>query len=310
MKFRSLVVISIASLLALLCSPAGAQWSIGRNAIGPPGAGIAQTDTSSTDEYGYQKRNTLTVKQYFRSLAHKDSINITQMWMGSILLPGSAQIYNRQYWKLPLVYGSIGGLAYAGYSYNLKWQESGKTVACYKNYRNLFYAGAAISYWAAMLDGVANFKYHKEILPARASLYSAILPGLGQAYNGDYWKIPIIYGGLMACAYFVYDNSLEFRRFTSLYKIVQEPGYTGILTTSRVQNYRDIYRRYRDYSILTTVAVYVLNIIDANVFAHLSDFDVSDDLSVSLTPGIIAPIDSKLALNLAPSVGLSMKLKF
>ena len=87
-------------------------------------------------------------------------MRINHMWLGSIILPGTAQIYNREYWKLPIVYGSISGFMYAGYRSNLEYMNTGDTK--YQTMRDLFYVGAALSYWGSMMDGVANYKYHKK----------------------------------------------------------------------------------------------------------------------------------------------------
>jgi hypothetical protein len=74
--------------------------------------------------------------------------------------------------------------------------------------------------------------------------------------------------------------------------------------------YKDTYRRFRDYSILAGVFVYALNIIDANVFAHFQDFDVSEDLTASLFPGIIMPVAPQFTNNSGPMVGFNLKLNF
>jgi hypothetical protein len=232
------------------------------------------------------------------------------MWAGSIILPGSAQVYNREYWKLPVLYGGVASLLFTGYRNNLKYQETGDVK--YKKNRDLFYLGAVITYWGGIVDGVANYKYHKDVLPARASLYSALLPGLGQAYNGTYWKIPIFYGGFITCGYFIYSNNLQYQRYRTLFNQASLPDseLTGRYNVETLKYFRDSYRRYRDYSILAGLAVYALNIIDANVFAHLQDFDISDDLSASFGPGVIMPLNYQFTNNLNPAFGIQMKLNF
>lgn len=89
----------------------------------------------------------------------------------------------------------------------------------------------------------------------------------------------------------------------------ESPLY-GKFNAQTMKYYKDTYRRYRDYSILAGIAIYALNIIDANVFAHLQDFDISDDLSASFVPGVIMPINQRLSYNIGPSVGLNLKLTF
>jgi hypothetical protein len=193
MRFSPIIV----AFLILTCTiEARAQFGGGVGQIGMPGFGMGQGGTQNdTTGYSTSMKEPYTLKRYFKSLAGKDSMDIARMWAGSLILPGSAQLYNKQYWKIPVLYGSAGALVWAGYNSNLKWLDSGDKE--HKIARDLFYIGAALCHWGFVMDGVHNFKYHKRVLPARASLYSAMLPGLGQIYNGDYWKIPIFYGGFI-----------------------------------------------------------------------------------------------------------------
>ncbi|MDR2585501.1 MAG: DUF5683 domain-containing protein [Prevotellaceae bacterium] len=237
----------------------------------------------------------------------KDTLPIGRMWIASIVVPGYSQAYNRQFWKIPIAYGVIGTSLYFGYQNNLKFQETSEDR--YAQNRDLLYVGAFLAYWGTMLDGVINYKSPLEILPGRASLYSTLIPGLGQAYNGDYWKIPIFCGGLMVCGYFIQFNNMQYQRYRKAYN--NPDSYGGRLSSENLKWYRDTYRRYRDYSILAGVAVYALTIIDANTFAYFSDFDVSDDLSLRIRPGIIEPLDARYAMHTRPlSVGLKMNINF
>lgn len=127
--------------------------------------------------------------------------------------------------------------------------------------------------------------------PRLAALYSAVLPGLGQAYNHKYWKIPIAYAGLgVAAGVFIY-NYKQYILFRDAYRL----SFTGQKTGDPfVDQYgpqdqkriRDIYRQYVDYSALAFMGVYVINIVDALVDAHLYYFNVSDNLSLRLQPVI------------------------
>ncbi len=303
-------IILLIALLVAISSTAQFNGSKKVGQAGPPGSGQQNNQTNTTEESNQPRPPAYTFKRYFKSLAGKDSMNITRMWAGSIILPGSAQIYNREYWKLPVLYVGVASLLYTGYRNNLKFQETGD--AKYKNNRDLFYLGAIFTYWGGIVDGVANYKYHKDVLPARASLYSALLPGLGQAYNGTYWKIPIFYGGFITCGYFIYSNNLQYQRYRNLFNQASLPDseLTGRYNVETLKYFRDSYRRYRDYSILAGLAVYALNIIDANVFAHLQDFDISDDLSASFGPGVIMPLNYQFTNNLNPAFGIQMKLNF
>ncbi len=266
--------------------------------------GTAASDTSVT------ARAPFKLSTYFTALAGKDSLTIARMVTGGIVLPGYTQAYNRQYWKIPVVFAGMGTGIYMGYRYNLKYLSTENES--YMLYRNLCYLGAGLFYWGSLLDGVANFKYDKPVLPARATLYSALLPGLGQMYNGDYWKLPIIYGGLMSCGYFLQYNQMQYKRYKTMYNhaTAKPSEYDGWMTAENIKWYRDTFRRYRDYSIIATVIVYALNVIDANVFAHFQDFDVSDDLSLRIEPGIITPITTNYAASSVSGVGMQMRLTF
>jgi hypothetical protein len=125
------------------------------------------------------------------------------------------------------------------------------------------------------------------LTPAKAAFFSAVLPGLGQAYNKKYWKIPLVYGAIGTSLYFYVDNNKKYRQFRDAYKSRLE----GVITEDlkRFDNNRLIaaqkfYQRNRDLSALVTLAFYALNIIDANVDAALLQFNV--DESLSLRPAI------------------------
>ena len=130
--------------------------------------------------------------------------------------------------------------------------------------------------------------------PATATLRSLILPGWGQAYNREYWKIPIVYGAIGTMAGFWIFNNMWYRRTRDAYDIrVNHPGDSlqinqqlQPLSTSSLQFYRNAYRRDRDYSTLYFIITWALNIADATVFGHLKEFDVSEDLSLKINPVI------------------------
>jgi len=125
----------------------------------------------------------------------------------------------------------------------------------------------------------------------KATLYSTFLPGLGQAYNKKYWKIPIVYAGLGTTVYFIFWNSDQYNEFSTAFDIREADGedkYSGIYTTEQLIIMQNTYRNQRDLSIILTVLVYGLNILDANIDGHLFDFDVSDDLSLRLEPALLS----------------------
>ena len=121
------------------------------------------------------------------------------------------------------------------------------------------------------------------LTPAKAAFYPAILPGLGQAYNKKYWKIPIVYGAIGVSMYFYIDSNQKYNQYRDAYKRRLE-GYTddefSYYDNDRLISAQKFYQRNRDLSALFVVGFYVLNIVDANVDAALIQFNVNDNLTV------------------------------
>lgn len=144
------------------------------------------------------------------------------------------------------------------------------------------------------------------LTPAKAAFYSAILPGLGQAYNKKYWKIPLVYGAIGTSLYFYSDSNKKYHQYRDAYKRRLE-GYTddkfSYLDDSRLIAGQKFYQRNRDLSALITLAFYVLNIVDANVDAALIQFNVNENLSVRPT---VYPNDVTFKTN----VGLTLNYNF
>lgn len=130
--------------------------------------------------------------------------------------------------------------------------------------------------------------------PGKATLRSLILPGWGQAYNREYWKIPIVYGALGTVAGFYIYNNTWYKRTRQAFDIRVNRNNTADtalihpklqpLSAQSLQRYRNAVRRDRDYSALYFIIAWGLNIADATVFGHLKDFDVSEDLSLQIHP--------------------------
>lgn len=142
--------------------------------------------------------------------------------------------------------------------------------------------------------------------PKKATIYSAILPGLGQAYNKKYWKIPLVYAGFAGIGYFINWNNNYYQTYkqaysdltdgddttnshldlpaSKYYNLDDPTEYSNFRTgLSKQQNY---FRRNRDLLIISIFGFYGLNIIDASVDAHLFNFDISDDLSLNWQPSL------------------------
>jgi len=144
------------------------------------------------------------------------------------------------------------------------------------------------------------------LTPAKAAFYSAVLPGLGQAYNKKYWKIPLVYGAIGTSLYFYLDSQKKYNSFRDAYKRRLE-GFTddkyAFLDNSRLISAQKFYQRNRDLSSLFIVGFYVLNIIDANVDAALLQFNVDENLS--LKPSLY-----QNDLNAKTNLGLTINYNF
>jgi hypothetical protein len=150
------------------------------------------------------------------------------------------------------------------------------------------------------------------LTPAKAAFYSAILPGLGQAYNKKYWKIPIVYGALATGIYFYTDNNKQYKRYRDAYKR-RLAGFTddefyGTGSTPQISNDALIraqrtLRRNKEISLLVTIGIYALNIIDANVDAHLLQYNIDDNLAVK-------PHFNFNEMDATTNLGLTLGFKF
>ncbi|TVQ88700.1 MAG: hypothetical protein EA393_08320 [Bacteroidetes bacterium] len=134
-----------------------------------------------------------------------------------------------------------------------------------------------------------RFKDHS---PQKATMLSATLPGLGQAYNRKYWKIPVIYAGFAAVAWFVDFNNTEYQSFRRAYlaRVDGNPNTTDDfpwVSTDRLERAMNFYRRNLEITYIAGAALYILNVLDATVDAHLLDFDVGEELSMNLQPVLI-----------------------
>ncbi len=123
--------------------------------------------------------------------------------------------------------------------------------------------------------------------PSKSWKYSAILPGWGQAYNRSYWKIPVIYAGLGAVIYVYTFNNRQFHKWRNAYIAKLDPEIPDEYPNASIhaiKNQMDFFRRNREYTVLAGVAVWALNVLEAYVYAHLLNFDVSEDLSLRIEP--------------------------
>ncbi len=137
--------------------------------------------------------------------------------------------------------------------------------------------------------GKSIFSFNTEVpVPKRAALYSAILPGLGQVYNKQYWKLGIVVAGTAAAGYFIDYNNGEYQRFRNAYiarlndptELGEFPNYQA----ADLKTKQDQFRQYLEYTVVFTTVGYALNILDALVAANLRTFDISEDISLMPKP--------------------------
>ena len=140
--------------------------------------------------------------------------------------------------------------------------------------------------------------------PRKAAILSSALPGLGQIYNKKYWKVPIIYAGLLTSAYYINDNNIQYKRYKNAYlkRLDNNPNnddFVGKYSSGDLLILKDFYRRNREISILCFVGTYIINVLDASVDSHLFDYDISEDISLQIKPTSTANLNGlSLTLNL------------
>ena len=147
------------------------------------------------------------------------------------------------------------------------------------------------------------------IAPAKAAFYSAILPGLGQAYNKKYWKIPIVYAALgTGIGIYAYNNK-NYHTYRDEYKrrlaggLREDSEKYGYLSDAQLISAQKQFQKNRDLSMMITVGLYILNIVEANVDAHLMQFNVNENLS--LRPDLY-----QNDLNNKQNLGLTLNFNF
>ncbi|MGM9733701.1 MAG: DUF5683 domain-containing protein [Prevotella sp.] len=165
--------------------------------------------------------------------------------------------------------------------------------------------------------------------PNRALWLALVIPGGGQIYNRKYWKLPIIYGGMMGCIYALTWNNMMYRDYSQAYLDIMDSdpntqSYNKFLhlgatiTEANEERYKtlfksrkDKYRRWRDMSMFCLIGVYALSVIDAYVDAELSEFDISKDLSLKVAPTVIPGGSTFSSGSLENSaVGVNLGLRF
>lgn len=283
-----------------------------------------------------------------RSLFHEgwfmsDSMGLSKVCWMSAVVPGYGQIYNKQYWKLPILYGTLfGGLAlYINENKTYKplketydamtdismertpELDALQTKMIRSNTKRQIYLGVTIaSYIYFIGDAAVNYATNDVSDVKKATTLACICPGAGQIYNQSYWKVPFVVGGFATLGYCIDWNNRGYQRFKKAYKLLAEyeanpeafpngptDEFRGRYSATFIRNLRNNYRRNRDLCIILTGAMYVLQIVDAHVDAHLKDYDISDDLSMNIEPMVdytYLPTEG----NHRPVVGFNMSINF
>ena len=269
-----------------------------------------------------------------------DSMKMSRVCLLSVPIPGFGQIYNKEYWKLGILYPVVGTSAALFFHENKMYKplkveydqylvENGyfrtqeldriQTELIRHNTRRQIYAGVAIaSYLYFIGDAALNFESSEVTKVNRATTLSTIFPGAGQVYNKSYWRVPIIIGGMASTIYTIDWNNRGYQRFRTAYslKVDYEKNpdkypngaadeFHGAYSSTFLKNLKNSYRRNRDMCILLTAGVYLLQILDAHVDSHLQDFDISDDLSMNLEPYF-----GYSSIGTQPVYGVNMSVNF
>ncbi len=249
-----------------------------------------------------------------------DSMSLRRVTMTSVVLPGFGQIYNKQYWKLPILYSTVGaslGLClWSNSKYKplktefdritdqslLRTPELNalqREMIKYNTMKQVFMVSTIASYIYFLGDAVVKYSSSEVSHINKATTLAMVCPGAGQIYNKSYWRVPIVVGGFATTIYCIDWNNRGYQRFKKAYRLKADydanpelypdgslDEFGGRYNTSFLKNLRNSYRRNRDLCIILTAGLYILQIVDAHVDAHLRDYDISKDLSVSLSPAI------------------------
>ena len=277
---------------------------------------FAPPDTLSKREKRLLARRDSTA--YRHSAIFRDSIPLSRMTAVSLVVPGFSQLYNEEYWKIPVLYGTVaagvGVYAWQTKLYKPYRQQYDRLIAYkptiedlggvdYDRYRTtvtelqnnmirhntnrqLALGFAAASYMYFLVDGNLNYEGTATDVK-KATTLAMVFPGAGQVYNEQYWKLPIVVGGFSILGYVVNWNNRGYQRFKIAYEYRTNPPYDGAVdefvgsttTESMMLQQKNAFRRSRDLSMIFLGLFYILQVVDAHASAHMKTYDVSDDLS-------------------------------
>lgn len=160
-------------------------------------------------------------------------------------------------------------------SVHMAWAQEDESIPVISHEDSLFIESA----------GVESFRSKSKLDPDKAAVYAAVLPGLGQVYNKQYWKLPIVYGGAILIGHFIKYNNDYYNAFRNAW-IAETDGDNDTVnpfpqfSSSALQRNAERFQRDRDFMIIIGAAYYLLTIVDAHVSAHLIEFDINDELAI------------------------------
>ena len=274
-------------------------------------------DSLAKDTLTERQRKRLERKEN-RTPFISDSMSLRNVCIASAIMPGFGQIYNKQYWKLPILYGTVGASLGLCLWSNSKYKplkaefdritdqsllrtpelnSLQREMIKYNTMKQAFMISTIASYLYFIGDACVKYSTNEVSRINKATTLAMICPGAGQIFNQSYWRVPIVVGGFATTIYCIDWNNRGFQRFKKAYRLKADydanpdlypdgslDEFGGRYSATFLKNLRNSYRRNRDLCIILTAGLYILQIVDAHVDAHLRDYDISKDLSVSLSP--------------------------
>lgn len=263
----------------------------------------------------------------------RDSLSFPLVTATSAIIPGFAQLYEENYWKIPLEYAAIGLPIWGGLHHNKLYKaykaeydvmkanpnstQAERTpvqtkMLNHKSYRTLFFGAAVASYMGFLVDGVVNFPSEDISHIRKATTLSLVCPAAGQIYNGSYWKVPIVVAGLASMVYVIDWNQRGYDRFKTAYDLATDDDDSTVgefpnTSEESLRSIKNAYRRNRDLAIIGTVAVYLVQVADAHIDAHMQAYDISDKLTMEIHPQITQTAGPKGVSN---NIGLNISMTF
>ncbi len=299
-------------------------------------------DSLSADSLTEKQRKRLERREN-RTPLISDSMKLNRVCWASLFMPGFGQIYNKQYWKLPILYStfgaSLGLFIHQNNVYKpLKKQFDAMTdqsllrtpelnalqtqMIKHNTMRQAFLLTTIASYIYFIGDAAVCYATNGVSDVTRATTLSTICPGAGQIYNKSYWRVPLVVGGFATTIYCIDWNSRGYQRFKKAYRLRydydahpelypdgSQDEFGGRYSATFLKNLRNSYRRNRDLCIIVTAGLYILQIVDAHVDAHLKDYDISDDLALELQPMVDYTYNPAMRSG-SPTFGMNLNFTF